>query len=222
MRALHQPTGSRSAPGQPHLPIGFSAACDILGPNLVAASPGLSEAGPSLDSVIASNPFGVGASGERRALRSGRCACCALAYEYEWWPGSPAHPYCGACIQHARNSDVSDDARTLARLRDHEPRIRAYADHAAQRATEYEGQAKQAKTDGARQAARALSQRDLYRRLLSDVYNLHSEAKGQCKTCKARYPCATVKVLEGGPGGAGDAIIRAASERASVVDPGWD
>jgi hypothetical protein len=172
--------------------------------------------------VITTNPFGVGASGERRARRSGRCACCALAYEYEWWPGAPAQPYCAACIEHARSSDGTEDSRALARLRDHEPRIRAYADHAAKRATEYEGQAKKAKADGARQAASALSQRDLYRRLLSDVYNLHSEAKGQCKTCKARYPCATVKVLEDGPGGAGDAIIRAASRRDSVTDPGWD
>lgn len=172
--------------------------------------------------MITANPFGVGASGERRERRAGRCTCCGLFHAYEWWPGAPAQPPCEACLEHGRSFDGTEDSRALARLRDHEPRIRAYADHAAKRATEYESQAKKAKADGARQAASALGQRDLYRRLLSEVYKLHSETKGQCKTCGARYPCATVKVLEGGPGGAGDAIIRAASRRDSFPDAVWN
>jgi hypothetical protein len=94
--------------------------------------------------------------------------------------------------------------------------------HAGKRATEYEAQAKQAKADGARQAASAFRQRDRLQQLLAEVYNLHSDAKGQCKSCKGKYPCATVKVLEGGPAGAGDDIIRAASRRDSVLDPDWD
>jgi hypothetical protein len=94
--------------------------------------------------------------------------------------------------------------------------------HAAMRATEYEAQAKQAKADGASQAASAFRQRDRVQQLLAEVYNLHSEATGQCKACKSRYPCSTVKVLDDAPGGAGDAIIRAASRRDSVTDPGWD
>ncbi len=173
----------------------------------------MSEARPSVDHVITANPFGVGASGESRTRRSGRCACCGLAYEYQWWPGAPAQPYCAPCLDHAGSPNGTDDSRTLARLLDHEPRIRAYADHAARRATQYQGEAKKAKADGARQAAAALRQRDHYRQLLAEVYRIHSEAKGQCNTCKSRYPCSTVKVLEGGPGGTGDAIVRAASRR---------
>lgn len=172
--------------------------------------------------MITSNPFGVGASGQSRSRRAGRCACCGLAYEYEWWPGAPAQPNCTHCLEHVGISAGTEDSRTLALLRDHELRIRKYADHAAKRATEYESQARKAKADGASQAASALSQRDLYRQLLAEVYNLHSDARGQCKACKSRYPCSTVKVLESGPRGAGDAIIRAVSRRDRVTDPGWD
>jgi hypothetical protein len=161
--------------------------------------------------VITANPFGVGASGESRTWRSGRCACCGLGYEYEWWPGAPAQPYCAPCVEHAQSSDGTEDSRALARLRDHEPRILAYAKHAAKRATEYEAQAKQAKADGAAQAASAFRQRDRVQQLLAGVYNIHAEVKGQCKACKSRYPCSTVKLLEGGRDG--DAIIRAASRR---------
>lgn len=92
--------------------------------------------------------------------------------------------------------------------------------HAAKRATEYEAQAKKAKADGQAQAASAFRQRDRVQQLLAEVYNIHAEAKGQCKACKSRYPCSTVKVLERGRDG--DAIIRAASRRDDVVDPDWD
>jgi hypothetical protein len=172
--------------------------------------------------VITANPFGVGASGERREQVTGRCACCGLGYLYERWPGGDTGPHCAHCQRHAPSPDALQESGPLARLLDHEPRIKAYADQAIDRATRYEREAKQAKAEGARQAASALRQRDLYRTLLAEVYKLHADSKGYCKACNCRYPCATINLLERAGGGANNAIIRAAARRDSDMSLDWE
>jgi hypothetical protein len=168
--------------------------------------------------MITGNPFGVGASGERRERVEGRYGCCGLGYIYERWPGGDTGPHCTHCQGHAQGSGATQEQAQLARLLAHEPRMRKYADQALKRAKSYGLEAKQAKADAARQAASALRQRDLYRTLLTEVYKVHTDRGGHCKACGSKYPCGTIKVLEGASGGAGDAIVRAAARRDNNVD----
>lgn len=86
---------------------------------------------------ITANPYGVGASGASREKVTGRCSCCGLPYRYERWPGGSTGPYCEHCLDHVQQPD-EPESTTVARLRDHEPRLQTYADYAAQRATQYE------------------------------------------------------------------------------------
>jgi hypothetical protein len=94
---------------------------------------------------------------QRREPRkvTGRCSCCGLLHWYERWPDGSTGPYYERCVEHVQQPDELETT-TLARLRDHESRLQRYADYAAQRATQYE---REAKAEGGRQAARALRQR---------------------------------------------------------------
>src|ERR1019366_2828427 len=80
---------------------------------------------------ITANPCGVGARGASREKVTGRCSCCGLLYWYERWPGGSTGPDCEHCLDHVQQPDEREST-TLARLRDHEPRLQTYADYAAQ------------------------------------------------------------------------------------------
>jgi hypothetical protein len=161
---------------------------------------------------ITANPYGVGASGASREKVTGRCSCCGLLYWYERWPGGSTGPYCEHCLEHVQQPDELETT-TLARLRDHEPRLQRYADYAGQRATQYEKEAKAAKAEGSRQAASALRQRDDYQALLAEVYVLHADKDGRCKACSTRFPCATINLLERAPRAVSEGVVRAAATR---------
>jgi len=120
---------------------------------------------------ITANPYGVGASDASREKVTGRCSCCGLLHWYERWPDGSTGPYYERCVEHVQQPDEFETT-TLARLRDHDPRLQRYADYAAQRATQYE---REAKAEGGRQAARALRQRGDYQGRFAEVCVLHAD-----------------------------------------------
>ena len=78
---------------------------------------------------ITANPYGVGAIGASREKVTGRCSFCGLLSWYERWPGGSTGPYCEHCLEHVQQPGELEST-TLARLRDHEPRLQRYVEDA--------------------------------------------------------------------------------------------
>ena len=110
------------------------------------------------------------------------CDCCGLHFSYEGW-GRP--DWCTHCEEHFKIEDESPD-RTIARLEDHEQRVRKWYLQAASKATEYEDKMKS-----------AFKSRQKWKAALIEVAIGHELTdKGKCTCGTSESPCATMRLLE--------------------------
>jgi hypothetical protein len=110
------------------------------------------------------------------------CECCGFHFSYEGW-GKP--DWCDQCAEHYEVEGESTD-RTIARLADHEPRLRKGYRYSSNKATEYEGKMKS-----------AFESRQKWKAALVEVALGHEPAdKGKCTCGASESPCATMRLLE--------------------------
>jgi hypothetical protein len=117
------------------------------------------------------------------------CACCGMRFLRE--PGDRERRHCGGCQDHYA-IDGEDAARELARLRDHDQRLRPGFAAAWHQQSRYEGRMKS-----------AMDSRDTWKIALAEVMLAHEEADdGICKACReTAFPCSTWRKLdEANPG----------------------
>jgi hypothetical protein len=115
-------------------------------------------------------------------VRYATCECCEFPFSYEGWE-RPS--WCERCREHFEIEDESTE-RTIARLRDHEQRVRKWYLHASTKATENEGKMKSAYVS-----------RQKWKAALVEVALGHEPtADGKCACGAKESPCATMRLLE--------------------------
>ncbi len=115
-------------------------------------------------------------------VRYAACGCCGFHFSYELREPSD---WCEHCIGHFEIEDESAE-RTIARLADHEQRLRKRYIYSSGKATEYEGKMKS-----------ALESRQKWKAALVEVALGHEPTdKGKCTCCASESPCATMRLLE--------------------------
>jgi hypothetical protein len=112
------------------------------------------------------------------------CACCGMRFPRE--PGDRNQRHCFDCQAHYPQ-DGEDSERELARLRDHDARLRPGFAAAWHQQSRYEGRMKS-----------AMDSRDKWKAALAEVVLTHEEADdGGCKACHGtKFPCGTWRKLE--------------------------
>lgn len=117
-----------------------------------------------------------------RITRYANCDCCGFHFSYE---GREKPDWCDQCVEHYEIEGESTD-RTIARLTDHEPRLRKGYLYSSSKATEYEGKMKS-----------AFESRQKWKAALVEVALGHEPAdKGKCTCGASESPCATMRLLE--------------------------
>jgi hypothetical protein len=115
-------------------------------------------------------------------VRYATCDCCGFPFSYEGW-GRP-----GCCEQCAGHFEIEGEAaeRTIARLADHERRLRKGYLFSSSKATEYEGRMKS-----------AFKSRQNWKAALVEVALGHEPTDtGKCACGASESPCATMRLLE--------------------------
>ena len=110
------------------------------------------------------------------------CDCCGFHFSYEGWEKPD---WCDQCAEHYEVEDESTD-RTVARLANHEQRLRKGYLFSSSKATEYEGRMKS-----------AFESRQKWKAALVEVALGHEPTDKNTCTCGANEsPCATMRLLE--------------------------
>jgi hypothetical protein len=116
------------------------------------------------------------------AIRYATCECCGFHFSYEIRERSDC---CEYCIEHFEIEGESAE-RTIARLGDHEQRLRKRYLYSSGKATEYEGKMKS-----------AFESRQKWKAALVEVAIGHEPTdKGKCTCGASESPCATMRLLE--------------------------
>jgi hypothetical protein len=112
------------------------------------------------------------------------CACCGIRYPRPH--DDRAQQYCPRCRAHYSTEGEQPD-RELARLRDHEQRLRQGYAAAWHHQGHFEGRMKS-----------AMHSRDRWKAALAEVVLTHEETEdGSCKACHEQtFPCGTWRKLE--------------------------
>ncbi len=127
----------------------------------------------------------VQAAQARRDGPEHACACCGLRVPHRTTGGEEEPVRCGLCSTHFEVVG-EDEVRLLARLRDHDGRLRRAYQSAWTAATDFEERMKA-----------ALHSRDSWRGALVEVALAHEEAgAGRCKCGAKAFPCFTLRALE--------------------------
>lgn len=110
------------------------------------------------------------------------CDCCGFPFSYEGWRKPD---WCDKCAEHYEVDGESTE-RTIARLAEHEPRLRKGYRFSSGKATEYEGKMKS-----------AFRSRQNWKAALVEVALGHEPTdKGKCSCGASESPCATMRLLE--------------------------
>jgi len=118
----------------------------------------------------------------RFVRRYATCECCEILFSYV---GFEKPSWCDTCADHYAVEGESTD-RTLARLRNHEQRLRARLSYVSAKATEYETKMKS-----------AFVSRQKWRAALVEIAVGHEPTGGGRCICGANeFPCATIRLLE--------------------------
>lgn len=109
------------------------------------------------------------------------CACCQLRLNCR---GDAGMPLCGHCRNHFAQPGESPQ-RELARLRDHDERMRAAFVRARSAADEYRSKLRE-----------MIESRDDWREAAIKLVIDHVEgSNGRCEKCKQSFPCEPVRIL---------------------------
>jgi hypothetical protein len=112
-------------------------------------------------------------------VRYATCECCGLHFSYTGWQRSDR---CEQCTEHFEIEGESAD-RTIARLEDHEQRLRERYLYASRKANEYEDRMRS-----------AYESRQKWKAALIEVALGHEPAGDSKCTCGAKEsPCATIR-----------------------------
>ena len=141
---------------------------------------------------IKENPFGVGYSGGAFVDKEGRCVCCGLPFVTHMRSTETEPPAnCENCASH-HQEDEETSGKTIERLLEHEPRLRAYADNARRAANRLQGE-----VNGSRdRVASAYRSRDRWQAVLTEIRSLHDEGEHKKCACGLAWPCETWQVLQ--------------------------
>jgi len=116
------------------------------------------------------------------SLRHSTCDCCGFLFTYVSWEQPE---WCEHCAGHFETESEPAD-RTIARLKDHEQRVREWYLAAKSKATEYETRMKS-----------AYESRQKWKAALVEIAIGHEPTDdGRCLCGAKEYPCATVRLLE--------------------------
>lgn len=116
------------------------------------------------------------------AVRYATCECCGFPFSYEAWEQTL---WCEHCAEHNEIEGEPAD-RVIARLADHEQRVRKWYLRARSKATEYENRMKS-----------AFESRQKWKAALVEIALGHEQTDGGKCTCGANEsPCATMRLLE--------------------------
>lgn len=115
--------------------------------------------------------------------RAATCECCRLHFMYSAYENQPR--WCAHCVSHHPGADDDVD-RQIARLTDHEARMREKCDAATKAANDYEQRMKD-----------AYSSRQKWKRALVEIVVWHEQTEELSCACGApRWPCMTLRLLE--------------------------
>lgn len=138
------------------------------------------------------SPYNAGHARDETLWCRRRCACCRLAFEYEAARDAvEVREHCEPCQPH-HEIDGEPVERRVARLADHETRLRRWAEGAvlAVMQSQHEAQAAQGRARAEGDA------RDRWRDLAVEMYRMHRNCRGTC-ACGLPWPCPTVQVALG-------------------------
>jgi hypothetical protein len=139
---------------------------------------------------ITKNPYGVGESGQDKVNVTRRCRCCGLGFLYQTRRlQQEIRLWCPDCVDHHQQPD-EPESRELARLRTHEPALRARVEQATSAADRMESEVANRRAA----TASALRRRDEVERILMTVLQLHAPSGERCG-CGERYPCKTISTM---------------------------
>jgi hypothetical protein len=148
--------------------------------------------------AIASNPFGVGESGNDLVRQTPVYDCCQLRFAYDTPRLTPkSRQRCDHCVDHRPDGSLTDQRDALG---EHEPRLRERLRLVTDKANELERRNTRQSdeiADQRRQAAAALQARDRHRALAAAALSVHGRAPGGGHRCLCGQPdpCKTTRAV---------------------------